>query len=216
MFNRSGHFVTGPEVCGLYGEMIGLFLYLFWERGGEVASQSKTVAELGPGTGRLAEQMLNAWASTGALKNLNYLFVEVSPRLASAQQQRLNEFFMRRGILMSFVRDEDGEALQNPELGIHLRWCRDFSRMCDRVRSGPTRPFFICHEFFDALPALKFRFASGAWCEQLVGGAIDSNSTFRKVLSIPATPTVEKALKPRERFIRKIEEGEEIEVSPMC
>ena len=102
---------------------------------------------------------------------------------------------------------------------------------------------FFNNEFFDALPAHKFRFYKGNWHEVLIdlvektpsGSLLASNElirskhyqdlkqdnkffvkTFTTVLDRPDTNSVQKILRPEYRFQNiKVQEGDEIEVSPI-
>lgn len=72
----------------------------------------------------------------------------------------------------------------------------------------------IAHEFFDALPSLRFRFEKGLWHEILVGlegiqfhqpdlaKSIPNlyQKDFKEILSNPFSQTVKKVLNPKYRF----------------
>jgi NADH dehydrogenase [ubiquinone] 1 alpha subcomplex assembly factor 7 len=83
-----GDFVTAPEVSQIFGELIGLWCALMWERIGR--PDPVILAELGPGSGVLAVDLLRA---AGALpefrRAIRPYLVEMSPMLRAEQQRRL-------------------------------------------------------------------------------------------------------------------------------
>jgi NADH dehydrogenase [ubiquinone] 1 alpha subcomplex assembly factor 7 len=84
----AGDFVTAPEISQVFGELIGLWCALVWEQVGR--PDSVILAELGPGSGVLASDLLRA---AGALpdfrRSLRLHLVETSPVLRTEQQRRL-------------------------------------------------------------------------------------------------------------------------------
>jgi NADH dehydrogenase [ubiquinone] 1 alpha subcomplex assembly factor 7 len=83
-----GDFVTAPEISQIFGELVGLWCAQIWEEIGR--PDPVLLAELGPGSGALAADLLRAAAVAPQFRRaLRLYLVEVSPRLRSAQQQRL-------------------------------------------------------------------------------------------------------------------------------
>jgi NADH dehydrogenase [ubiquinone] 1 alpha subcomplex assembly factor 7 len=83
-----GDFITAPEISQIFGELIGVWCALMWERIGR--PDSVIVAELGPGSGALAADLLRAAdALPGFRRALRLHLVEASPVLRAAQQHRL-------------------------------------------------------------------------------------------------------------------------------
>jgi NADH dehydrogenase [ubiquinone] 1 alpha subcomplex assembly factor 7 len=83
-----GDFVTAPEISQIFGELVGLWCALMWEEIGR--PDPVLLTELGPGSGALAADLLRAAAAAPQFRRaLRLYLVEVSPRLRSAQQQRL-------------------------------------------------------------------------------------------------------------------------------
>jgi SAM-dependent MidA family methyltransferase len=84
-FGQAGDFVTAPELTTLFGEALATQV-------GTVLAQlpGSSVIELGPGTGRLAADILSMLAARGALPQ-RYCLLEVSPDLRERQRAHLNE-----------------------------------------------------------------------------------------------------------------------------
>ncbi len=86
---RSGDYLTSPEVSPLFGAMLGRQLREMWERMDRPAAFE--AVEAGAGTGVLARDILS-WANRAApdfAEALHYTIVEISPRLAERQRERL-------------------------------------------------------------------------------------------------------------------------------
>ncbi|MCY4617302.1 MAG: SAM-dependent methyltransferase [Chloroflexi bacterium] len=88
---RDGDFLTSPEVHPLFGAAIAHLATELWRRGdgGEFH-----VAEIGPGTGALAESFLRQihTTSTELAKSLRYTLVERDQQTGSQQLERLRSF----------------------------------------------------------------------------------------------------------------------------
>jgi len=84
----SGDFVTAPEISQVFGELIGLWCALVWEQIGR--PDPVVLAELGPGSGALAADLLRGAAALPEFRRAIRLhFVEVSSILRAEQQRRL-------------------------------------------------------------------------------------------------------------------------------
>ena len=85
---RAGDYVTAPEISQVFGELIGLWCAELWTRMGE--PEPLVLAELGPGRGVLAEDLLRAAAAVPRFRRaLRLHLVERSPLLCAVQQERL-------------------------------------------------------------------------------------------------------------------------------
>ena len=85
-----GDFITAPEISQIFGELIGVWCALIWEQIGR--PDPMIVAELGPGSGTLATDLLRAAKAQPAFRRTIRLhLVEVSPILRAAQQRRLSD-----------------------------------------------------------------------------------------------------------------------------
>jgi NADH dehydrogenase [ubiquinone] 1 alpha subcomplex assembly factor 7 len=84
-----GDFVTAPEISQVFGELIGLWCALMWQRLGE--PDPIILAELGPGRGVLIEDLLRAAGAIPTFRRaLRLHLVEASPVLRAEQETRLD------------------------------------------------------------------------------------------------------------------------------
>ena len=83
-----GDFITSPEISQIFGELIGIWCALIWEGMGR--PDPVILAELGPGSGALAFDLLRAVNALPEFPQaLRLHLVEVSPILRAEQQRRL-------------------------------------------------------------------------------------------------------------------------------
>lgn len=80
----AGDFITAPEVSQMFGEMIGVWVSLVWERMGKA---DFNLVELGPGRGTLMADALRVLGKAGASPEV--WFVEASPSLRAEQAKRV-------------------------------------------------------------------------------------------------------------------------------
>lgn len=225
VFNTEGDFITSPEISQLFGEMIGIWLTMFLEKKNLMdGNKQKTVVEIGPGTGNLQKVVLNILRQFGLLKNLTVKMVEVSPFLRNLQQSKINDFLITKDIFMEYNEDIDNtESLYNKDMNFKIVWYPSYMKYLemDKISDPLNTHIFLCHEFFDALPCLKFRYSHKNWHEVLLDDnnssiRMDDNHIFRQVLSTPNSSSVNLYLKPEHRFgSSDIIEGQNIEICPM-
>ena len=87
---EDGDFITAPLVSQMFGELIGLWAAVCWDRLGEPAKVR--LVEMGPGDGTLMSDMLRAArAAPGFLEAADVWLVETSEPLREAQAARLGE-----------------------------------------------------------------------------------------------------------------------------
>jgi NADH dehydrogenase [ubiquinone] 1 alpha subcomplex assembly factor 7 len=87
-FGVAGDFTTAPEISQVYGEMLGVWALAAWQQMG--APRHFALVELGPGRGTLMADMLRVLSKKPeAAKAFQVHFVEMSPVLRAAQQQRV-------------------------------------------------------------------------------------------------------------------------------
>ena len=67
---KRGDFITSPEISQLFGEILGLFIYVFWEKN---IDKNFNLVELGPGKGTLLADILSI------TKNYNRFFTFPTP-----------------------------------------------------------------------------------------------------------------------------------------
>lgn len=88
---KEGDFVTSPEICSLFGELIGLFFLDYWEQ--SESPLSVKLIELGPGKGTLAKDILTAFKRRPQIfEGLTIHLVEVSESLTALQKDLLKGF----------------------------------------------------------------------------------------------------------------------------
>jgi NADH dehydrogenase [ubiquinone] 1 alpha subcomplex assembly factor 7 len=83
-----GDFVTAPEISQIFGELIGVWCAMMWERIGR--PDPVILAELGPGSGVLMSDLLRAAAALPEFRRaLRLHLIEASPLFRAEQQRRL-------------------------------------------------------------------------------------------------------------------------------
>ena len=84
----AGDFITAPEVSQIFGELIGLWCARMWEMIGR--PNPVILAELGPGRGVLAADLMRAAGAVPEFRQaLRLHLVEASPLLRAEQKRRL-------------------------------------------------------------------------------------------------------------------------------
>lgn len=84
-----GDFTTSPEICQIFGEMIGLWCAQVWM---QMGSGPISLVELGPGRGTLMADLLRATRKVAEFHDaITVHMVETSPTLANAQYMRLRD-----------------------------------------------------------------------------------------------------------------------------
>lgn len=151
-FGTGGDFITAPDVCQIFGELLGLWCVHVWAELG--MPKNCKLVELGPGRGALMGDALRAASLVpDFLQSVEVHFVETSKALCAAQEEHLR----------SQAEEQEREL---PKLFWH-------DRLAD-VPDGPT--FLIANEFLDALPIRQFQFKGGQWYERMI--ALDENEGF--------------------------------------
>lgn len=88
-FGARGDFITAPEICQIFGEMIGVWCAQMWM---QMGAGPLHLVELGPGRGTLMEDVLRATKSMANFHDsITIHMVETSPTLAHAQYVRLRD-----------------------------------------------------------------------------------------------------------------------------
>ena len=210
VFNKKGDFITSPEISQMFGEILGIWHVMFFEKK-KMLGEKKCLVEMGPGTGKLQIVILNVFLQMGVLKNLEVHMIEVSPFLRDLQQREINLFFLRKGFVLERFEKHGREVFFCKKLGFKIVWHKEVIKGLEVVDKIDCPVNFICHEFFDALPALKFRFFNGYWHEELIDVENLKNmnaenfehtkeKTFKTTLSLPNSNSVKNILKPEIRF----------------
>jgi len=131
-FGPAGDFVTAPELTTLFGEALAAPIEA-------VLAQlpHSSVIELGPGTGRLAADVLSALAARDALPE-RYCLLEVSPELRERQREQLRD--------------------RVPDLLPRIKW---IDVLPERWRGA-----LLANEMLDAVPPHLIARRDGAWFER--------------------------------------------------
>jgi len=144
-FGLGGDFITAPDICQAFGELIGLWCVHVWAELGSPANVR--LVELGPGRGALMSDALRAASLVPPfLEAVDVHMVETSPALRKAQAERI-----------------EGEAEDHGRKIPKLHWHDSL----DDVPHGPT--LLIGNEFLDALPIRQLVFHDGCWRERHIG-----------------------------------------------
>ena len=130
---EGGDFDTASETSPLFGRALA-------GQCAEVLAGCKggDIAELGPGSGRLAEVLLGELRRTGKLPD-RYLLVEPAPGMQALQRERLLGAY--------------------PDLSGRLQWVQ-------RLAGQRLRGVILANEVIDALPCKCFKRAAGGWVER--------------------------------------------------
>ncbi len=159
-FGAGGDFITAPDICQVFGELLGLWCVHVWAELGQPAHCR--LVELGPGRGTLMSDALRAASLVPEfLQSVEVHMVETSAALARVQEEQI------RG------QAEDQERFL-PALHWHQR--------LEDVPEGPT--LLIANEFLDALPIRQFQKRNGEWFERMV--TLDAADQF--VFTLSARP----------------------------
>ncbi len=134
-FGPLGDFVTAPEISSLFGQCIARQI-------AEIAAQlpNYEILEFGPGTGKLAADILTELRVLGRLPD-SYRLLEVSPSLRQQQSDTVN------------VRD--------PDLHARVIW--------QDSPPDEFRGVIIANEVLDAIPVSRFRVGEREPLEMFVG-----------------------------------------------
>lgn len=134
---RDGDFLTSPEVHPLFGAAVGHVAIDLWRQLDSPATFR--IAELGPGTGSLAESMLRHihGAAPECAESIQYTAVEPDEQAAHAQSVR-------------------------------LRSIHKFHRVHDINELTASQQLIVANEVLDALPVHRLRLLGGTWKELLV------------------------------------------------
>ncbi|XP_017469099.1 PREDICTED: NADH dehydrogenase [ubiquinone] complex I, assembly factor 7 homolog [Rhagoletis zephyria] len=181
VFGREGDFITSPEICQIFGELVAIWVVSEWRKLGSPLPLQ--IVELGPGRGTLARDVLKVLTKFKFGGQFSMHMVEISPHLSKVQGQRLC-------FSTETVTDENSPHYQTGKTatGTRVYWHK-------RLEDVP-RAFSIvlAHEFFDALPVHKLQRDGKLWKEVLIDvisrDSVDSDNQpdFRYVISKAQTP----------------------------
>lgn len=143
-----------------------------------------TIAEMGPGTGQLAHDVLSALRDEhpGIFNDLTYALVEASPAMRKLQRDKLTAFID------------------------HVRWLE-----LEDLERSPVRGIIFSNEFVDALPVHRARSVNGALKEQYVATA--SGGEPSGLSFIWGNPSTERLAEYVERSGADLGQGQTIEIN---
>lgn len=198
MFGSQGDYITSPEICQMFGELVGVWVYSEWYKLG--SPKPLQLVELGPGRGTLMQDILRVLQQFGeAGSDLSVHFVEVSEELSCKQEEKLC------GVVQSNKDDYEKELYFKKSTttgGSPVFWYRHLGSV---PRSFSV---FLANEFFDVLPVHKICKTEDGWREVLIDiDEGDGPHHLRYVLSRAETPATKVFIQPEET-------RDEIEVSP--
>ena len=139
VIGRSGDFTTAPEISQLFGEIIGLYIYDFWQN---KINKPFNLIELGPGNGTLLMDVLRINNKFNKFReNINIELIEKNINLISKQKNYL---------------------IKNKLEINKIVWSNNF----DPTNLMPT--IIIANEFFDCFPVRQFIKKKKKWFEKMV------------------------------------------------
>ncbi|KAJ7249238.1 DUF185-domain-containing protein [Mycena haematopus] len=190
IFGAKGDFVTSPEISGVFGELVGVWLMSQWTR----PQQRIRIIELGPGRGTLMQDILRVVSQFGREHLKEVHLVETSPTLRALQETRLSP--------------------SAAKYGCTLQWHNSI----DDIASSEEADFtmVIAHEFFDALPFHTIEKTEHGWQELLIALTEDPQAypRFRYVLAPEPTAVSNVLGMSSPRFRADVPVGTRLEISP--
>jgi len=183
---KKGDFITSPEISQLFGDILGLFIYLFWEKN---INKNFNLVELGPGRGTLLTDILNI------AKNYNSFIKTTSLYLIERNKILIREQKKKLKTIKFYSKD--------------IKWIKSF----DISNKQPT--IIFANEFFDCLPIRQFFKKKIEWyekmiffnqdteCLQFLNKKITENSILSKLNKFKKTNTLEIS-NSRDEYFSKI------------
>ncbi|KRY66772.1 NADH dehydrogenase [ubiquinone] complex I, assembly factor 7 [Trichinella pseudospiralis] len=168
IFGNDGDFLTSPEVSQIFGEILALWCVQMLD---EVCHEGPfNLVELGPGSGKLMQDMLRTMAKFKLCNKISVHLVEISDKLARQQEQLLCPESTSASRMDSIGKTACYKKRYTSS-GIPLHWHRD-------VEDLPKAfSLVIAQEFFDAMPIHKFQHSARGWREVLVD--VDEHASTR-------------------------------------
>ncbi|KAK0416685.1 hypothetical protein QR680_012631 [Steinernema hermaphroditum] len=168
IFGDKGDFITAPELCQMFGEMIGI--WCFYELGYTGHRGAWQLVECGPGTGQLMNDVVGVLNMFQEDKVSIHL-VETSDSLILEQERTLC------AKPSEFIEGLPHVRYNKTRSGMEVYWYRSVDDV-----PGDKFSVFIANEFLDALPIHQFRRNDkGRWSEVYVN--LDSKGELCFMLS---------------------------------
>ena len=121
---KKGDFTTAPEISQLFGELIGLYIYSFWEKN---LFKEFNLVELGPGRGTLLIDILNITKSFKKFNKLTKIFLIEKNKLLKKNQI---ENFKKFNIKPSDIEWLNDFKIKNNKPTI-IVWNTDYTKITD-------------------------------------------------------------------------------------
>ncbi|MDC0344636.1 SAM-dependent methyltransferase [Alphaproteobacteria bacterium] len=143
-FGKAGHFTTAPEICQIFGEIVGIWLASKWMELGQ--PEAINLVELGPGRGTLMSDLLRGTKHIKGLHDaITIHYVDINETQRSPQKDA---------------------AI--PHINVQkIHWQERMEDMCTQLSDTPT--FMIGNEFLDCLPLHQAVWKDGQWYSRCVG-----------------------------------------------
>ncbi|TKR77555.1 hypothetical protein L596_018505 [Steinernema carpocapsae] len=168
IFGDKGDFITAPELCQMFGEMVGI--WCFYELGYTGHRGAWQLVETGPGTGQLMKDVVGVLDRFQEDKVSIHL-VETSDALILEQEKTLCS---KPSV---FIDGHPHVRYNKTRSGVEVFWYRSVDDV-----PGDKFSVFIANEFLDALPIHQFRKNErGTWSEVYVN--LDSKGQLCFMLS---------------------------------
>ncbi|KAJ7168624.1 S-adenosyl-L-methionine-dependent methyltransferase [Mycena filopes] len=160
IFGPQGDFVTSPEISGVFGELLGVWLAAQWMN--TSPRLPLRVVELGPGRGTLMADVLRVLAQFAPKQLKSVHLVETSATLRALQEARLQP--------------------SADEHGCVLEWHDSIEQI---AKTEDEYTMVLAHEFFDALPVHSIQRTDQGWQEVLIALAESDPTTDSEPQSHP-------------------------------
>ena len=136
---KKGDFITSPDISQLFGEILGLYIYEFWEK---KIQTNFNLIELGPGNGTLLLDILRITREFPNFhSSMNINLIELNSTLIKIQKKKL---------------------INNNFNHIKKTWNKNL----DIIKTAPS--IIISNEFFDCFPIKQFQIKNNEWYEKFI------------------------------------------------
>ena len=144
---KKGDFITSPEISQLFGEILGLFIYFFWDQN---IDKNFNLLEVGPGRGTLLVDILNITKGYDSFyKSASLHLIEQNKLLITEQKKNLKKIKI---------------------YSKNIKWLKSFNI------SNKQPTIIFANEFFDCLPIRQFLKKNIDWYEKMIFFNKDSKS----------------------------------------
>jgi len=146
---QKGDFVTAPEISQLFGEILGIYIYSFWNR---YFKCKFNLVELGPGNGTLVSDMLRITKKFNSfIDSIDLNLIEINNELIKLQ---------KKNIFKSSININN------------VHWSDNF----DNIKHQPS--IIIANEFFDCFAIKQFIKINQQWYEKKINFNKKDNRLF--------------------------------------